>query len=388
MIPRTKVNYSFRELLSAIFVGERSHENREKLTARLKEFFQFEHVLLTPSGRAALYYLLKALPQQRVVVPAYTCKAVVEAATLAGKTVIHAEAEPDGFNMDAGMLAPLVDGDTILIATHQFGIPCAIEAMRKLCDERGAFLVEDVAAALGTRIHGRLVGTWGDAAFFSFDSTKLINVPLKAGFLAVRDAALSDRVSRNYDLETTPMTFGRKAALILYGFVFLLLENPILYRIFHKLMFEWRGRYTADGPGLNLTLTAFYTERVPEWQAFLALRQIERLDAIIARRRQIHEAFGRLLKGCPAFLLPPADERGEWACIRYPIRVNGDKLAFYRKATRLGIDFAFSFTFIACPAHMNRAQGLAASVLDLPFYTKLSDRELNETTRILRKLTL
>ena len=388
MIPRTKVNYSLGELLRATFVGEGSDEHREKLCARLKALFQFEHVLLTPSGRAALYYLLKSLPQPRVILPAYTCKAVVEAATLAGKTIVHAEVEPDGFNMDVGNLGPLVDGDCIVIATHQFGIPCAIEAMRALCDERGAFLVEDVAAAFGTRIQGRLAGTWGDAAFFSFDSTKLINVPFKAGFLAVRDAALFRSVSRTYPRETAPMPFGRKAALLIQGIVLLLLENPLLYRAFHKLMFEWRGRYTADGPGLNLVLTPFYKERVPEWHAFLALRQVERLDAIIARRRQLYEAFGRQLKDCPAFRLPPCDERGEWACIRYPIRVSGDKLKFYREAARLGIDFAFSFTFIDCPEHMNHARGLAASVLDLPFYTKLSDRELNETIRILRTMTL
>ena len=123
MIPRTKVNYSAGELLHALFVSESAARHRDTLKARLRELFGFEHVLLTPSGRAALYFLLRALPQTRVIVPAYTCKAVVEAARLAEKDVVHVEIEPEGFNMDVRQLEPLLDNNCIVIATHQFGIP-------------------------------------------------------------------------------------------------------------------------------------------------------------------------------------------------------------------------------------------------------------------------
>lgn len=386
MIPRTKVNYTARELLSAARVSERTHAQRDALASTLRELFAFDHVLLTPSGRAALYYLLRALPQPRVVLPAYTCKAVVEAAHLAGKTVVHVEVEADGFNLDVRALEPLIDATCIVIATHQFGIPCDIAAIRALCTHSGAFLVEDVAAAFGTRVDGRLTGTFGDAAFFSFDSTKLINVPLKAGFLAVRDPALMAQVQAIYEQETQAMTLVRKAALLAQGFILLLLENHLAYWLFHRLMFQWRGRFTADGPGLNLQLTAFYREDIAEWQARLASWQLQRLDAIIEHRRRVYATFNHGLRGCTAFQLPPVDQRREWACIRYPIRVAGDKLSFYRQANQRGLDFAFSFTFIDCPAQMQHAQQLSATVLDLPYYTKLTDAEITQTIRVLKEL--
>ena len=343
-------------------------------------------MLLTPSGRSALYFLLRALPQPRVVVPAYTCKAVVEAARLANKEVVHVEVEPGGFNMDAGALEPLLDASTIVIATHQFGIPCDIHRISEMCARHGAMVIEDVAAALGTRVEGRLAGTFGAAAFFSFDSTKLINVPLKAGFLVTNDAALFADVEAIYRRETETMSLTRKLSLLAQAFVLLAIEQPLLYRCFHKLVFEWRGRFTADGPDLNLNLTAFYREDVAEWQAFLAVGQLRRLDAIIEHRRAMYAAMLAGLTSCTGLLLPPPDVRREWACIRLPIRVRGDKMAFYREANRRGIDFAFSFTFIDCPAHMKHARQLAASVLDLPYYTKLSDAELQETVRVVRSL--
>lgn len=387
MIPRTKVNYSAGELLRALFASERSTRWRESLRGRLRELFGFEHVLLTPSGRGALYHLLKALPQPKVIVPAYTCKAVVEAARMAGKEVVHAEVEPDGFNLDAALLEPLLDSSCIVIATHQFGIPCEIQAIQALCAKTGAFLVEDAAASFGTRTQGRLTGTLGDAAFFSFDSTKLINVPLKAGFLAVRNGELHARISSLYEGETMAMTLVRKLALLLQGFLLLLLENHHLYRLFHTVNFAWRGRFTADGPELNLQPSPFYLEKVAEWQAFLAVQQLDRLDAIIAQRREVYAAFGNQLRGCDAFALPPADTAREWACIRYPIRVRGDKIAFYEAAVRRDLDFAFSFTFIDCPEQMQHARRLAGSVLDLPFYTKLSSAEFNQTVRVLKELS-
>ena len=85
--------------------------------------------------------------------------------------------------------------------------------------------MEDVAAAFGTRTQGQLTGTFGDAAFFSFDSTKLINVPLKAGFLAVRDPGLLTSAQAIYEHETAAMTMSRKFALVFQGFILLLLEN-------------------------------------------------------------------------------------------------------------------------------------------------------------------
>jgi len=80
VIPRTKVNYRLLDLVAAIFIRERGYELRKHLVSRLSELFSTPHILLTASGRSALYVVLSCLPQQKLLIPAYTCKAVVEAA--------------------------------------------------------------------------------------------------------------------------------------------------------------------------------------------------------------------------------------------------------------------------------------------------------------------
>src|SRR5215475_8892918 len=235
MIPRTKVNYSLAGLARAAIVSEKDGQCRHELTRRLADRFETRHILLTGSGRGALYILLCALPQRRVLVPAYTCKAVIEAARLAGKEILYGESEECGFNMTPQALKGSLDQETILVATHQFGIPCDIHCMLEIARARGAFVIEDAAASLGSRIRGRLTGSFGDAAFFSFDSTKLVNVPLKAGFLLVRDPDVFRRCQDFVQSNCRPMPLLRKLHYLLLGAILIGLEQPSVYRLFHNI---------------------------------------------------------------------------------------------------------------------------------------------------------
>ena len=134
MIPRTKVSYRLSDLLQTVFSGSNEGNASRTLARRLGELLGQPNVLLTSSGRSALHVLLSSLPHTTVVIPSYTCNAVVEAALLADKQVVYAETEEDGFNMDSSMLAPLLGPDVAVVATHQFGIPCNIEEVVRLVD--------------------------------------------------------------------------------------------------------------------------------------------------------------------------------------------------------------------------------------------------------------
>jgi len=382
MIPRVKVNYRWGDLLGSLFAhgGDPCAELRDWLSA----YQGARHVLLTPSGRAGLYFLLRSTARRRVVLPAYTCKAVVEAARMADKEIRFLDSAPVGFNAALEDLEQLVDTDTIFVATHQFGFPCDIAKAVEICHRHGALVIEDCAAAMGTRIQGRLAGSFGDAAFFSFDSTKLINVPLKAGFVVVQSPEWFTDLRAAFARETGPMPLLHQLRLLVLGAAYLILEFSFCYRLFHWLTL--RKQFTADTSEVSLERTAFYRFDVPRWQARLALRQLARLDDIIARRRELHSAFQRGLAGCGGLILPPPDERGEWSCIRFPVLAAGDKLDWYRAANRRGVDFAFSFTFLGCPETLKQAHAAARSILDLPFYPKLTDAEVSRIITVLREL--
>jgi len=217
IVPRTKVNYTGRDLRRAATIPCRQGPYAAQLTTELSTYLGEPHLMLTPSGRGGLYHILRAVDRPRVVVPAYTCKAVVEAVRLAGKTPIYVDAEPEGFNTDWATLEEAIDAESVVVASHQFGIPCDVDRLLTLCRARNAIVVEDVAAALGTRIDGRLAGTFGDAAFYSFDSTKLLNVPIKGGAVTAKDPDFFARIVAGYRRSVQPMTRAMQAQLLLMG---------------------------------------------------------------------------------------------------------------------------------------------------------------------------
>jgi dTDP-4-amino-4,6-dideoxygalactose transaminase len=375
------VNFSLGDLTQALTLGEGSGDHKVRLRKQLASFLGLADAILTPSGRAGLYAILKAIDQPKVLVPAYTCNAVVEAATLAGKQVIFIDSSDD-FNMPSEAIGDLASQDTVVLATHQFGFPCDVERMVALAHDRGALVVEDAAASLGSRIGGRLTGTFADAAFFSFDISKLITVPLKGGAIVARDSRLLDRIRKAHAAETEPMPGWVKARLLTAGAALIGIQGPTRYRLFHRLKFG-SAKFTDESPTLNLTRTMFYRYEFANWQAAIASRQMDRIEELCARRRAIYAAYRRGLSECRGFSIPPPDLRGEWAPIRFPITVSHDKVGFYREAARRGVDFAFSFTFIAAPREFGHAHALADSVLDLPFFDGLRASELEKTIETL-----
>ena len=144
----------------------------------------------------------------------------------------------------------------------------AIERMAELA-RAGSYVIEDAAASLGTRVDGQIIGTFGDAAIFSFDSTQLVNVLLKGGFLVVRDDALCERCREFATSATQPIPLARKGRYLVLGAALLMIEPPGLYRPFHNLKFRWRGRFTDDQAGLSESLRPFYVDRLAEWQSDL-----------------------------------------------------------------------------------------------------------------------
>ncbi len=383
MIPRIKVSYRFKDLLAAITVKENSSYHRSALINELKSVLGGANILLCASGRGALYTLLKCLPQRRILVPAYTCKAVIEAALLAEKELIFGELDVDSFNMSVDASKTKLDSDTILIATHQFGIPCDVKAMINYARLAGAFVIEDAAASLGSRVDGQITGSFGDAAFYSFDTTKLANVPIKGGALSIKDQALYERCAAFQSKNAFPMINQRKIKYLLLGLALLMLEKPMLYRCFHNLKFHWRGRYTDDSNVMRPCLGPFYIDQFSEWQAVILLPQIRDLERKVSTRRRIYSLYLEKLSKVTSFILPPSDSGNEWAPIRFPIRVLGSKHELYRKAAKMGVDFAFSFSFIAAPNEYKLSHDLASSILDLPFYERLTLLELEKVVEVL-----
>lgn len=384
MIPRSKVNYTFLDLFNLSFIKTKKYYSK-KILLFLKSLFSQKNILLTPSGRGGLYFILKSLPHKFVFIPAYTCNAVVEAINHAGKNCCYIEVEEKGFNVNIDMLKKNLPDDSIFIATHQFGFPTEIIKIKEICNKKKCVLIEDCAGSFGTRISDKLTGTFGDFSFFSFDSTKLINAPLKAGFIIVKNEIDFKELKEIYDKEIKSMPFSHRAKLFIKALIYTLISSSnTIYKLFHFVFFKSRNIITSETTHIQSQLSEFYKYDVTNWQSAIILKQLINLDDIISKRQNLYAFYQQKIKNS-IIKLPPESSDNSWQCIRFPIMIE-NKIDFYHKLIKNNIDSAFSFTYIVTPKEYRLAHKYADQILDIPFYYRLSYKEQNYIINILNKL--
>jgi dTDP-4-amino-4,6-dideoxygalactose transaminase len=163
-----------------------------------KEFAQAlgaKYALAVASCSAALFLSLKALDLPRgakVLIPAFTFAAVPSA-------VVHADCVPvlvevkDNYRIDIDDLrAKLTPDIKAILISHMRGHTSDMDAIMALAEAHGLPVIEDAAHSLGTKWHGRNIGTIGKIGCFSFQSYKLLNAG-EGGILITDDADIIAR---------------------------------------------------------------------------------------------------------------------------------------------------------------------------------------------------
>jgi perosamine synthetase len=158
------------------------------------------HAIAVSSGTAALEIGMRCMnvKGREVIVPTETFVASANAVLLAGGRPVFAEVRPDTLCLDVDDVARRITPKTAgVLVVHMAGlIQPDIDALAKLCDERGLFLAEDAAHAPGARMGPRSAGALGKFGCFSFYPTKLITTG-EGGMLTTDDDAI-DGLVRSY----------------------------------------------------------------------------------------------------------------------------------------------------------------------------------------------
>ncbi|WP_442556674.1 DegT/DnrJ/EryC1/StrS family aminotransferase [Bacteroides heparinolyticus] len=341
--------------------------------------FGERNVLMTSSGRSALYHILCYLPQNKVVVPAYTCDVVVEAALLAGKTVIYSHIDEETLN---AVDYPKLDSDSIVIATHQYGFPCRIKDICEECKRKGSVVIEDCAGAFGTSIEGQPVGTFGDYAIFSFNASKLINSPSTGGFLLVKNEndynALKDMIQFN------PCTYKYKVKNLLKGLGFCLDKNAFMHYWLSKatrrdssIAHLSAKQYSPKSEKQEEYLYGFY-----DWQAYIVLKQIRKLQELIKSRDELKQVYQDNLN--PVFQSCHFERQG--VSIRYPVLLkNRDEIRL--KARELGVEVGFGFEHFVCPDDYEKELEIGKQIAYLPFSSHFLKTEISQIVKVLNQVS-
>jgi dTDP-4-amino-4,6-dideoxygalactose transaminase len=237
----------------------------EELEAAFAAYTGASHALAVANGTAALHLICQAAdlgPGDEVVVPSLTFVATVNAVAYTGATPVFADVvsltEPW---LSAAAVESAITPRTRAVMSMAYGGHAGeTEELRDLCAARGLTLLEDAAHAVGSRLRGRHVGTFGRAAAFSLFSNKNLAVG-EGGLVVTDDDDLAARVK--------------------------------LLRSHGMTTLSW-DRHRGHASGYDVVALGF-NYRMDEPRAALAARRLARLDADNSARRELDARYRRLL---------------------------------------------------------------------------------------------
>lgn len=170
----------------------------DKFEADYSSFMEGSEVVGCANGTDAIELALKALdigPGMEVIVPANTWISTGEAVTTNGAQVVFVDSDPDYYTINPALIEEkITDRTKAIIPVHLYGQPAEMDTILAIAKKYNLFVIEDCAQAHGARYKGRLIGTLGDIATFSFFPGKNLGAYGDAGGVVTRNSTLAERI--------------------------------------------------------------------------------------------------------------------------------------------------------------------------------------------------
>ncbi len=222
------------------------------------------HGVTVSSGTTALHLALAAVgikPGDEVLVATMTNMASFFAVHYLGAVPIPVDIEADTLNLDPALLENLITSRTrAILVVHLFGHPADMDPILDVAKRHGLAVIEDCAQAHGAEYHGRKVGSLGTIGCFSFYANKVITTG-EGGMCITNDAVLAEKM-----------------------------------RSLKSLAFGTDNKFMHSGIGYNYRMTNL--------QAAIGCAQLEKIEDILVRKRQVAADYTGLLADCAEVQLP------------------------------------------------------------------------------------
>jgi dTDP-4-amino-4,6-dideoxygalactose transaminase len=352
------VGKEFERLAEAIERGQLSGDGHftRLCNARIVEMTQARAAMLTHSCTAALEMaaiLCDLRPGDEVILPSFTFVSTANAVALRGAVPVFVDIDPRTLNIDPEKARNAVTSRTrAIFAVHYAGFPADMDALADIARAHDLLLVEDAAQALGSTYKGRLAGSLGDMAAFSFHETKNI-ISGEGGALTLTRPELVERAEIIREKGTNRARFFRGQVD----------------------KYTWVDIGSSYLPG--------------ELVAAFLYAQLEQADSILARRLALYDRYRDAFAGLAAdgrVQVPhaPNETTGNGHMFYLLMRDLDDRSAFIGHMRAAGINTPFHYV----PLHsapggqkFGRSPGLPLSVTDdisdrlvrLPMFFALED---------------
>jgi perosamine synthetase len=329
-----------------------------RFEALLAESIGVPYAAAVSSGTAGLHLCMRLVgvaPGDEVITSPYSFVASANCAIYEGATPVFADIDPHTFNLDpAAVEAAITPRTKALVAVDIFGYPAEYDELIPLCEKHGISLVEDSCEALGATYKGKPLGSHGHPAVWAFYPNKQMTTG--------EGGAVTTASEEQYELLTSLRNQGR-------------LETS-----------SWlqHGRLG-------------YNYRLDDLSAALGIGQLEKLDRILAARREVAARYGELLQGVDVEtpLADDADHVRSWFVYVVKLPAGVDRSAVMERLAGQGIATAPYLPSIHLQSYMRERYGFSEGMLPasedcsartmaLPFHARLERADQERVVEALR----
>lgn len=322
------------------------------------------------SGTAALHAAAAAAgigPGDEVIVPAISFVASANCVLYQGAVPVFADLSPDTLNIDPAAVERHLGPETrAIIAVDFAGHPCDYNALRELAAAHRLPIIADAAHALGAIHPAGPVGTLCEFTTLSFHPVK--HITTGEGGAVLTDDLQSARRMRSFR--------------------------------HHGIDLDLHARGTSNSWEYDVIALGF-NYRIPDINCALGISQLRKLDAWIARRRQIAAAYDEALAGCPMLDLPRERAGCKSAWHLYVVRLNLSRIRVDRarvfaalRAENIGVNVHYiPIPWMTQYAHLGYARGhwpIAEReyerILSLPLYPAMTDQDVADVVAAIDKV--
>ena len=239
---------------------------------RFAEYIGAKHAIAINTGTQALELMLRGANIGRgddVIVPPYSFAATISAVAYVGAMPVFADVDAATGCLSAYSVRDrITDRTKAILAVHVGGRPCDMDALSEVAQAHGLLLLEDAAHAHGSSWRGKRCGSLGDAAAFSFQSSKALT--------------------------------GGEGGMIVTS------NEEIFARCWH---YHNSGRALSSDQLLGGNVLVGTNGRMAEWEAAILDAQLDRLDEQCARRQENAGWLNAEIAKIPGVSVLPADDR-------------------------------------------------------------------------------
>ncbi|HAF06822.1 MAG: DegT/DnrJ/EryC1/StrS family aminotransferase [bacterium] len=318
----------------------------EEFEKKFSEYLGVKHFVATSTGTSALHTALLAFGignGDEVLVPVNTFTATAEAVVMVGAKPVFVDNDPLTYNMDISKIEQLINHKTrAIIPVHLYGQPVDMEKIGEIASKHNLIVIEDCAQAHGAKFKGRMVGTFGHAACFSFYPGKNLGSYGEGGGVATNSDQIAEKMDkiRNH---------GSKI------------------------------KYIHEFVGYNYHMHGFQG-------AVLAIK-LKYLDEWNKRRREIAQKYSEKLKDVKDLSLPYIQKECEHVFHLYVIRTSyREELKQFLNDNGVGTNIHYPY-----PLHLQEsykfvgykqgdfpiAEEYAPKLLSLPIFPEMTDEQID-----------